>query len=58
MSDPRDETPDPIGDAQEAISRALPDNAPEDDDPTAAPRDDDPRWDARDGDPADQPGLL
>ncbi|WP_138946246.1 hypothetical protein [Plantibacter sp. M259] len=28
MSDPRDEQDDPIGDAQEAISRALPDNAP------------------------------
>jgi len=58
MSDPRDETPDPIGDEQEAISRALPDNASELDDPTAAPGDDDPHSEPGDGDPADQPGLL
>ncbi|MGK9149268.1 hypothetical protein KXS11_16660 [Plantibacter flavus] len=58
MSDPRDEIPDPIGDAKEAISRALPDNAPERDDPMAAPSDDDPRVEPGDGDPADQPGLL
>ncbi|WP_157579855.1 MULTISPECIES: hypothetical protein [unclassified Plantibacter] len=58
MSDPRDEIDDAIGDAQEAISRALPDNAPESDDPMAAPTDDDPRPEPGDGDPADQPGLL
>lgn len=57
MSDPRDAVDDAIGDAQEAISRALPDNASERDDPMAAPSggaDDEPG----DGDPADQPGLL
>lgn len=58
MSDPRDEQDDPIGDAQEAISRALPDNAPESDDPMAAPTVDDPGSEPGDGDPADQPGLL
>lgn len=57
MSDPRDAVDDAIGDAQEAISRALPDNASERDDPMAAPSggaDDEPD----DGDPADQPDLL
>lgn len=58
MSDPRDEMDDPIGDAQEAISRALPDNAPESDDPMAAPTVDDQGSEPGDGDPADQPGLL
>jgi len=49
---------DPIGDTQEAISRSLPDNAPESDDPMAAPTVDEPGSEPGDGDPADQPGLL